>query len=133
MELSSYGTIDEFTQYRFHIWELFFAPMTADMFFLMRLMGIGNLCELTKCTDAGIASAAAALWTELAAGSWKSEPEFAEHYPLATIDGAEARIPLGGSYHVDLMINYQAEIVLINYAGVANNAQSRRATKGKAA
>ncbi|WP_405127757.1 hypothetical protein A4A59_028410 (plasmid) [Rhizobium leguminosarum] len=103
------------------------------MFFLMRLMGIGKLSELTKCADAGIANAAAALWAELAAGRWKSEAEFGEYYPLATIDGAEARIPLGAGYHVDLMVNYHAEMMLIDYAGVAENAQSRRATKGKAA
>ncbi|WP_220332670.1 hypothetical protein [Rhizobium mesosinicum] len=96
-------------------------------------MGIGNLGELAKCADETIATAARALWAELADGSWKTDADLAEHYPTATIDGAQVRIPLGPGHHVDLLVNYHAEMMLIEYAGVADSAQPRRATKGKAA
>lgn len=117
----------------FHIWELFSRAVTGAISFPMRLMGIGNLGELAKCADKALATAANALWTELSVGRWRTESELAEHYPLATVDGAHVRIPLGPAHYVDLLVNYHAEMMLIEYAGAADNAQSRRATKGKAA
>ena len=52
--------------------------------------------------------------------------EIADFFPLAVIDGIKVRIPLNGGYRVDLLVDCEAQMVLIEYAGAAKGHASAR-------
>lgn len=86
----------------------------------MKLMGISRLKELLHHARDELDGAVGALVSELEAGNWKSVEEVADQYPSAKINGNKIQIPLGDAYRVDLLTDYELQMILIEYAGSAN-------------
>jgi hypothetical protein len=87
----------------------------------MKLMGMPNLRNFIA-SRAGEAGAAAALYAELEAAVWKCAEDVAIQYPNAVIDGRSIRIPLDEAHSVDLVANYDAGVILIEFAGLVRSA-----------
>ncbi len=103
------------------------------MRFLMKLMGTSKLGDLAKNGTDGISGAVAALCAELATTIWATPADVISFFPLAVVDSAFVRVPLGESYCVDLVVNYHAGMILIDFAGPTEKAPSiRRLKKRKA-
>jgi hypothetical protein len=58
--------------------------------------------------------------------------EIADYFPLAVIDQEKVQIPLNTNYRVDLTVDYEAQMILIVFAGAKNGARAGR-TGSKAA
>jgi hypothetical protein len=92
--------------------------------FAMKLMGTSRLHELVRRARNGLDGAVPALLAELEAGSWRSMAEIAQFYPSAVIEGFRIRIPLDGGYRIDLLADCEAQMVLIEYAGMTGGARA---------
>ena len=72
----------------------------------------------------------AALCAELEDGSWSSTVEIAESYPNADVDGFSVRISVGSYNFVDLLFNFDEEMVLVKSTDSALKAP-RCSAKGR--
>lgn len=85
------------------------------MRFAMKLMGTDMLERLAG--NAGRGGDAASLCAELAEAEWSCSAEAVAAHPTASVNGRAMRIRIDGGYCVDLLVNYAAGMVLIEYAG----------------
>lgn len=77
-----------------------------------------------------MASAAAALCAELEDARWKSAASVARAYPRAMVNGQSVRIPIGAIHCVDLLVQYEKEMVVVVFADVTAKAPGRRRAMG---
>jgi hypothetical protein len=83
----------------------------------MKLMGISRLQRVCDRNVGEVAGAISALRAELEAADWRC-PEAAERtYPNAWRSGHRLRICIGEGHCVLLAANYEARVILIEYAG----------------
>src|SRR3954467_5616085 len=98
-----------------YIWE----PLSVEPCLAMKLMGISRLQELADRAGDALDGAVPALLAELEAGTWRAMDEIARFFPAAIVNGMQVRLPLDGGYRVDFLADCEAQMVLIEYAGVA--------------
>lgn len=98
----------------------------------MKLMGISKLANLARNARDALDGAIPALVAELEAGTWQSTEEMAEFFPAALVDSTKVRIWLGTGYRVDLLVDCEAQMILIEYAGSKTRARADK-TGSKAA
>lgn len=89
----------------------------AESVFAMKLMGMSKLAGLARLAGGDLDGAVPALVAELEAGAWRSMAEVADYFPASRIAGFKVRIPLGDDYRVDLLVDCEAQMILIEYAG----------------
>jgi len=118
------------SQERFTGWNYFIACGRWLCDFVMRLMGRSKLAKLAQSEAEGMSSAAAALCAELEEACWNSPASIARAYPRATVNGQSVRIPIGAIHCVDLLVQYEMEMVVVVFADVTAKAPGRRRAKG---
>lgn len=95
----------------------FACPRDAVMRFTMRLVGKLKLADFVRRVAPSTRSAAAALLAELESAEWLEAKEACAAYPSADSNGCRLSISLDDDHCVDVAINYQAGIILIEFAG----------------
>ena len=93
-------------------------------------MGRSKLAKLAKSKVEGVASAAAALCAEIEDAQWRSAASVARAYPRATVNGQSVRIPIGAIHCVDLLVQYEREMVVVVFADATAKEPGRRRTTG---
>lgn len=83
----------------------------------MKLMGMSKLAGLARLAGGDLDGAVPALVAELEAGAWHSMAEVADYFPASRIAGFKVRIALGDDHRVDLLVDCEAQMILIEYAG----------------
>lgn len=74
-------------------------------------------------------AAAAALCAELEDARWTNEKAVARAYPKAIIKDGSVRIPVGSDHCVELLVNYEAGMVLVVFADLIGSAPWRCGAK----
>jgi hypothetical protein len=115
------------------MWNQFYCAAGNGMRFSMKLMGTAKLGDLATSGTDGISGAVAALYAELAAATWATPADVISFYPNAVVDADFIRVPLGERYCVDLIANYHAGMILIDFAGPVEKASSIRQLKKRKA
>lgn len=80
-------------------------------------MGTVRLEGLAESGADGMAGAASALLSELASALWRSDADLTAQFPNATFNGGTVLIPIGEAHCVELMIRYDAGMILVAFAG----------------
>lgn len=112
-------------------WNYYDCMRGRAMRFAMRLMGTNMLEGLAG--SAGRGGDVASLRAELEAADWTCRDDAATAYPNARADGGRVRISLGSEFCVDLLVNYGARMVLIEYAGLVADAPRWKAARQRKA
>ncbi|MGX7874695.1 hypothetical protein ACVDG5_019735 [Mesorhizobium sp. ORM6] len=93
----------------------------------MKLMGTSKLKQLACSCSEEVSGAVSALVAELEDGRWPTAAELVRSYPSAIVDGAHVHIPIEDGFCADLIVNFETEMMLIEFGGAA--AASKHARK----
>jgi hypothetical protein len=101
------------------------------MRFSMKLMGVAKLLELIQDCDGPRAGAVAALSAELKSADWSDRSDAANDYPSAIIHGRRLQIAIDDRHCVVVVVNYEAGVILIEFAGPVEKLAKAGRLKGR--
>ncbi len=97
----------------------------------MRLMGVGKLHALARSEDRALAGAASALWAELSAARWKDAGSAHKAFPLAVFHAHCIEIGLDADHCVVVAVNFEAQALLVEFAGARTALKSAKSPFGR--
>ncbi|RXG87363.1 hypothetical protein EAS62_36090 [Bradyrhizobium zhanjiangense] len=110
------------------IWERFPLRGKAGYGIAMRIAGKSRLIRASVGCSAETDCAYRAFHAELEAASWRSPEDVAVAYPNATFEAHRLVVPIDDQHCVVIAVHYEAEIALIEYAGVRSGRRGKPST-----
>lgn len=99
----------------------------------MKIVGTGALHMLATGNHPDVAGAAAALRAELSSACWSDVDAVKQTYPRAEFVGHRIWIALPVEHCVVIAVNFVAGVVMIEFAGVRDDAPRGHQAKGRKA